>query len=184
MGYLNLVRPVLHQLKEDVAHRLTGAPLALAAHCPGCSQPVIQQFSKKSGDAYWVHHTPEHADACVRYLNDDGNAPAMPAPEITDACPNCQHVVIRKINKRKSPYWVHQDRDHATPCGHTFLNDRDGVPELKPEVQEAPCPACDRPVLRRYSDKTQGHFWVHKAKTSKCPNKFLDDVEGVPALKG
>jgi DNA topoisomerase-1 len=183
MGYINLIKPVLKQVNDDVQFRLHGDTLALTSDCPGCGQPVIQKSSRKRSGSFWVHRDQSHATDCITYIDDADNSPRMPPPVIKDQCPNCQASVVRRLNKHNNPYWMHENKDASEPCGHTFLNDSDGVPELQPILEESPCPACKQTVQRRYSEKTHRHFWTHKAKRSKCSHTFLDDEDGQPALQ-
>lgn len=180
MGYLNIVRPVLTQLQQDIGTRIKGGLLVPSAPCPGCSRPVMQRTFK--GRTFWVHIDPDDAAACHKFLNDQRGSPALPAPEQKAPCPNCTHEVVRRSGKNDSTYWVHVDRAHADACGHTFLDDYNGAPALKPEAVTEPCSECGATLKRIVSRKHKTPLWVHDGvKKPKCGSTFIDDRDGRPA---
>lgn len=185
MGYINIVRPVLAQLQEDIATRLQGGLLVKISPCPGCKQTTIQRTRKTGkgkGGAYWRHQRDEHAKACVQFLDDNGGSPALPPPKQTAPCPNCKEIVTRRNGRNDSVYWVHDDSDHAKPCGHKYLDDRNGAPVLKVPAKTEPCSDCGVTLKQVYSAKNHSHLWVHDGvKTPKCGQKFIDDRGGRPA---
>lgn len=183
MGYLNVVRPVLRELESDIAHRLTGELLVLSAACPGCKQVVIQKTStRRQSNVYWRHLDLAHEEQCIKYLDDDNGQPALPAPEQAADCPHCQKPVVRRSGRDHSHFWVHKDKSHATPCGHKYLDDRNGAPALKPKPATEPCAECGATLKRIYSRKTSKHSWVHDGiDNPKCGKRFVDDANGRPA---
>ncbi|KXS55101.1 MAG: DNA topoisomerase I [Marinobacter sp. T13-3] len=188
MGYLNIVRPVLQGLQEDIASRLKGGLLAENAPCPGCGQIVIQKTSNKGrgkSNVYWMHLDPGHADSCHKYLNDNAGSPSLPEPEQRAECPNCSKDVLRKKRADGGAFWVHADKSHVTACGHKYLDDRDGAPALKPKAKTEPCSECGAVLKRIYSRKKEHWLWVHDDNDNpECGSKFVDDVDGRPANAG
>lgn len=189
MSYVNLVKPVQEQLIDDLDNRLVADSLALTGRCPGCEQAVIQKFrvpkgrGKRTPQPYWMHRDPAHAETCVKYLDDDRDAPVLPPPEANAPCPSCQQVLVRRYSQKgsKSPYWAHKDHDQADTCGTRFFGDDNGVPVMPVPVPTAKCVDCGGIMKKRKNGKTQQPVWVHDAAKPKCGKKFIDDDgNGVP----
>jgi len=189
MSFVNLVKPVQTQLLDDINNRLVAESLALTGRCPGCQKDVIQKFrvpkgrGKRVPQAYWMHRDPADADTCVKYLDDDRDAPVLPPPEVTAPCPNCSQALIRRYSSKgdKSAYWAHKEKEHADPCGTRFFADVDGAPVMPTPVETAKCVDCGGILKKRKNRQTQQPMWVHDADKPKCGKKFLDDDgSGVP----
>lgn len=194
LSYKKLVSPVVTQLQDDIDTKLQGGSMALTGRCPGCQQPIVQRFRKASKgkgakgrssgkpSAYWVHDDPDHAQGCVKYLDDDHDAPVLPPPVITAPCPACASELVRKTSRkpRGGNFWVHSDNQAEKACGITFFPDEEGVPVKPAPVKKAPCGACGGTMTLRTNSKTQQPVWVHDAKTPSCGKKFIDDEGGVP----
>lgn len=188
MTYKALVEPVAKQLQADIETKLQGDSLALKGRCPGCEQPVVQRFRKKAGkrgaSAYWEHVDKAHTEHCVRFLDDDDDAPLLPPPEVIAPCPNCEKPLLRLHSKKKksgsSAYWAHKDKNDSTDCGTRFFPDQDGAPVIPKAVPISTCVECGGGLKKRKNSKTQQPVWVHDADRPRCGKKFLDDVDGVP----
>lgn len=178
LTYLNIVRPVLKTIEGDLLNNLSGDSLVAINPCPKCGEPVLQRSKNKR--SFWVHQDDQAGTNCITFLNDDRGAPAIPPPEKESQCPACTGIVVQRTGKYGA-FWVHRERE--TTCEHRFLDDADGSPKIrppKPPEETSTCLACGKGLVRRYSQKTQQHFWVHQAKRPKCDLKFIDDAEGVP----
>ena len=141
---------------------------------------MIQKTKNKR--TFWVHQNPPDADSCITFLDDENGTPALPLPTKEAKCPACSETLIQRSGKY-GPYWTHKNRDAG--CEHRSLDDKDGVPQIKPPKapeETSTCLSCGGLLVRRYSTKTTQHFWVHKAKRPKCDLKFIDDANGVPGF--
>lgn len=181
-GYANIVRPVLAQIRDDVANRMEGESLVRTDECPHCRKRVKQMQAKRNKEHhFWVHMRHDDAEGCYQFLDDAGGVPAIPqAPKETD-CPNCSQPIKRLPGKGKNgPFWVHVNRDHADPCGHTFIDDNNGSPQLREPIKTATCLLCGDTLKRLYSRKNYGHFWVHDADEPDCSHNTFPDADGEP----
>jgi DNA topoisomerase-1 len=135
MGYLNIVRPVLRSLQDDIADKLEGGLLVKSESCPGCSKVVVKRSKaakgKNKASTFWVHHNPGDAANCIQFLSDVNNKPSLPVAAPEADCPSCGKVVNRRNGKSSGHYWMHKDKADSTACGQTFLDDKNGAPALK-----------------------------------------------------
>ena len=180
--YINIVRPVHHQITDDIDKRLGGEALVRVEPCPNCQRSLVQRRARKNREhTFWVHKRHKDGENCYQFLDDAGGVPSIPVePEQAD-CPNCHQPIKRLTGKGKNgPFWVHVNRDHAAPCGVTFINDTNGAPALPEPIKKAICLLCGSPLKRLYSRKTQGHFWVHDTDEHECQHNTFPDDEGEP----
>lgn len=181
MDYINIVRPVYNQILDDVSHRLGGEPLVRMEACPNCSRRVVQRQARKNKEhTFWVHVRREDSEGCYQFLDDSGGFPAIPEPPQESTCPNCQHPIKRLPGKGKGPFWVHLNRDHAEPCGYTYINDDNGTPQLPTPTLNATCLLCGETLKRLYSRKNSGFFWVHDQQEHQCERNTFPDNDGEP----
>jgi len=184
-GYINIVRPMYQQLRQDIDERLDAYSLVETEDCPKCGEAVIQKQKRRKGgklNVFWVHKNPDHATPCgITFLNDLDGVPAIPEPTKTRDCPVCSEPLIRRKNDR-GYYWTHEDRKQGDACGTKFFPDEDGTPIVPEKPKTAPCAKCGDTLTRRYSKKTEKYLWVHAKKKPECGSFFVDDEDGVPAI--
>ena len=135
MGYLNIVRPVLKSLQEDIEHNLSGKLLVKSESCPKCGKIVVKRSKsakgKKKASTFWVHHDTGDATGCIQFLSDDGGKPVIPVKAPEALCPSCEKTVVRRKGKTSGHYWMHIDKADTEACSHIFLDDKNGAPALK-----------------------------------------------------
>lgn len=98
---------------------------------------------------------------------------------LTGFCPGCEKPIVqRSSRKTKRVFWVHKDDAHAQGCVQ-FLSDEDDTAVIPPPEVDAPCPSCQKVIVRRHG-KNNSVFWVHKDRedAKPCGTTFFNDVQG------
>jgi len=180
MAYKGLVGPVLAQIQIDIESKLQGHSLVKQADCPLCGN-VLSQHTNKRGH-YWMHQDRSIEATCEVFIPDANGNPVKPEPTVSDICPSCSEP-IKQLTKNGNTFWVHDEKAQAKTCGVTFISDNDGTPVMPEPEQTSLCIECGDTITRKYSKKTENHFWVHSKKKPKCGSFFVDDNNGEPAFK-
>ena len=183
-NYFQLVKSVYSSITSE-AKNIKIDSLVETAACPQCGKAVKRLKSKKKGVGhFWVHMEEEHG--CEDFLDDDNGIPVYREKydsPVTD-CPGCGNEIkrLKKKDTDNEYFWVHTNEKHAKNCVK-FIKDQDGTPiVIKDESSE--CPGCGKPVIRRYSQAKDFHFWVHQTQShEKRCHKFINDLDGKPTIE-